>query len=284
VRFTQAHIDEVLDAYPRLHRRPSRDAQVALLQGKLRFVMSAPGWPELNEAFEVRIEVPLRPHAGLPRCFETGGRIPRDPDHHVNPSGDLCLGSPLRLAANLGPTPTVLTFVDRCVVPFLYAAALNEQGAASYAFGELEHGNPGLITDYGCLLGLPSVAQIVQAMNLLGARRRHSNRRPCPCKCGRRLGRCTLRLLLNRLRYSQPRSAFREMARSLAPPPVPSNRQGTSRVPDTKSLPQWAFSPRQHGGNAHAPATVSRLGRFVMPPMVARTGGQLSPHPRTRPE
>jgi hypothetical protein len=216
MHFTASQIDEVLSAYTRLRRRPSRDARVALLQGKLEFTTTASGWPEATDAFDVSIEIPMRPHAGLPRCFETGGRVPRDADHHVNPGGDLCLGAPLRLAANLGPSPTLLTFLDACLIPFLYATALKERGATTYAFGELEHGSRGLVADYGQLFGVASASQVVRAVALLGLRRRHANRQACPCRCGRRLGRCKMRLVLNSLRRTMPRSAFREMAQVLA--------------------------------------------------------------------
>ena len=51
-------------------------------------------------------------------------RIPSD--FHRLDSGHLCLGSPTRLRLILAETPSLLSFVERCVIPYLYGYSIVE--------------------------------------------------------------------------------------------------------------------------------------------------------------
>lgn len=188
------------------------------------FLLEPPGFPCIEDCYSVRIEVPLGPTDSLPEVFETGRRIPLDADHHVNPNGALCLGSPWRLRQVLGSPPSLVALTDRCVVPFLYAATWRAQGNKDYPFAELPHGRAGLLEDYSSILGLERPPAVLLALEALARRRREANKGPCPCGCGFRLRRCEYRFRLNRLRQGMTRSSFRRLRDQFEreyPPEVP---------------------------------------------------------------
>ena len=83
----------------------------------------------------------------LPLVYETAGKTPQDGNHHVNPDSSLCLGSPLRLYKILGRNFSLIDFVERCLVPFLYSISLAEAGHSRFKFDELAHGVMGLSTN-----------------------------------------------------------------------------------------------------------------------------------------
>src|SRR5688572_24837883 len=151
--FSHADVDTLLAAWPRLRRRPTRQSDLCVLEGTLAFRLAPLGGHEIEDAYRLRIEVPLRPTELFPPVYELGERIPRTADHHINAAGNLCLGSPLQIRLQLGRTPSLLAYVDQCVVPFLYAASWREQGHPGYPFDELQHGAAGLLDDYRHLLG-----------------------------------------------------------------------------------------------------------------------------------
>lgn len=212
MHFTEGDIDELLDAFPRLRRRPTRQRGWAVVAGFISFEASSPGKPTIADEYRIRLEVPLDPSSALPKAFEEGKRIPTADDHHVNPGGDLCLGSPLRILQTVGPNPTLVAFVEKCVVPFLYAASWREHGLPGFPFDELAHGAPGLVADYERLFSVAGSHQVAMALLLLGKRKRVANKMPCPCGCGRRLAKCTTNTRLASFRRLAPRSFYIKQA------------------------------------------------------------------------
>lgn len=222
MHFTEQHIEELLGAFPRLRRMPSIRVDspgiraVALLAGPIEVEMQAAGLPVLRDTYRLRIEVPLGPTEDLPEVFEVAGRIPRELDDHVNTAGNLCLGSPVRLRTKVGKSPTLLGFVEACVVPFLYGRSWREQGNEGFPFQELPHFGQGLIEDYQGLLKVSGREAVIGALIALGLRRRVANKRPCPCGCRLRLGRCDYRYHLLSLREAASRSFYRKQASQFA--------------------------------------------------------------------
>ena len=229
MRFSQDNVDDLLNAWPSLRRVPSTRADATVLEGRLEFVLEPPGFPPIGDCYSVRIEVPLGPTDSVPEVFETGRRIPRDADHHVNPNGALCLGSPWRVQQLLGRPVSLVALVERCVIPFLYAASWREQGNEGYPFAELPHGRAGLLDDYSAILGVEGSAAVLQALETLARRPREANKLPCPCGCGVRLGRCRYRYVLHNLRQGMKRSSFRHLRDQFKiefPPEAPAPSSG----------------------------------------------------------
>ena len=148
----------------------------------------------------------------LPQVWEVAGRVARIDPTHVNPAldgtrtGTLCLGSYLRLTMEAGQPPRLVVFAKRCIVPYLYSISLHEQGKPAFVFGELAHGEDGLLQDYEQIFELRGKASVIQALRLSALRRRVANRAPCPCECGKRLGKCPVHDRINALRRIAPRS------------------------------------------------------------------------------
>lgn len=209
-----AGVGDFLAEHPDMRLQPSSDG-IVRLEGQLVFYADFEGGPEIEDAYQLRIEVPLAFPRAIPSVYELGGRIPRDVDHHVFPqSGQLCLGSTLRLHEIARQEERLAPFARRAIVPYLYAASFRETTDGPYPFGELAHGRTGLLDDYAQMLSLERPEQVAQALTLAAMPKRLANKRPCPCGCGRRLGVCqyneTIKSLRSRFGRCVLEIAYRE--------------------------------------------------------------------------
>lgn len=181
-------LGEFFEAYPEMAEKPSRDG-VFWLSGHLRFTAAAEGRPEVEDCFEVKVALPRILDREIPTVWEIGGRIPRIPDNHVNTDGSLCLGSDLRLQEIWRQNYSLLTFVNECLIPFLYGIALREMDHP-FPFGELAHGRQGLKDDYLEIFDCRDEKTLRKFLNILTLRKRVGNKQLCPCDCRRILARC----------------------------------------------------------------------------------------------
>lgn len=204
-------LGEFLEQYPGMAIHPCAMPGLQL-RGTLSFHAQPPGKPEITDAYSLAIMVPPAFPASLPTVIESGGQIPRGEDYHVNPDDTLCLGSPLRLLLKLAKQPTLLGYADGCIVPYLYAISHKLRFGGPFVFDELDHGAPGALADYMDLFGVKQPAQARAIWTLLGMKERHANKKPCPCGCGQRLGRCGFRQRLREIRALASQTWFREHA------------------------------------------------------------------------
>lgn len=205
------HFTRFLTDQPGMSLCPSRGSDI-ILRGTFSFSGHPERGPEITDLFELEIVIPSGFPREIPRIKETGGRVPRNGDYHVNPDGNFCLGSPLRLMKIVAEGLTLASFVETCLVPFLYAVSYKLQHGGHFIFGELPHGNPGVVQDYMDLFGLRTKRQVVGALQLLGMKRRFAIKRRCPCGCGRKLEKCSLCEKLDRYRGIAPTDWFREQS------------------------------------------------------------------------
>src|SRR3569833_2411588 len=115
VTLSSNEMQAFIEAYPGMTILPSPRDQT-LFEGRFEFAASWCDGPDVSDAFDLRIEVPQYPQ-GLPRVFESGGRISCNIDEHVFDSGRLCLGSELRQRLKIGPRLDLVQFADECIVP-----------------------------------------------------------------------------------------------------------------------------------------------------------------------
>lgn len=170
----------------------------------------------LTGNYRLRIEFSdLYPRV-VPRVLEVEGKIPRQPDFHVNGDGSFCLGSPIRLKAALHENPDFLCFVEAHLDPYLYAVTHKLRHGGPFLFGELAHEDEGEIADYCELFGLSNRTSVLHALTALSTKKRIANKQPCPCGCGRRLGVCLFHNKLNHFRRCAPRCDFTERLSALA--------------------------------------------------------------------
>lgn len=181
---------EFLRDYPLMAVRPEAGSAL-ILQGTFSFTATSSEGVVVTDSYALRIQVPRIFPRDLPNVVETVGRIPRRAEFHVNSADDtLCLGSPIRFLTVISGDPSLTGFAADCLVPYLHAVSRRLKSNEPLAFGELAHGQEGALADYVGLFGLRHPDQAMQALRLLGMRRRLANKQPCPCCCGRRLGQC----------------------------------------------------------------------------------------------
>ena len=196
-------VDELLRKYPELRLQPTKRDET-IIAGSLEFYAQTRGEKLISDRYEIGISVPSDYPRTTPAVRETAMRIPRD--FHKLDSGHLCLGSPTRLRLILAETPSLLSFVERCVIPYLYGYSIVESGGV-LPFGELSHGTRGLRDDLAAMLGVDDDLVLLGFVRLLAKKKREANKLPCPCGSGMRLGRCHNRKL-NTLREKLGRGWF----------------------------------------------------------------------------
>lgn len=210
----QHGILDFLRDYPGMTIGPSGESDI-ILKGIFKFKAAVKELPEIEDSYSLLIRIPSKFPFHIPIVEEVGGKIPRDYNYHINPDETLCLGSPLRLFKKLSANPTINVFAEECLVPYLYAVSYKLQNGGSFIFGELAHGQRGIVDDYKQLLGLGTKEQVIYALGLLGVNKRLANKQPCPCKCGKRLGVCNFRKVLNHYRQIAPSSYYKEQLQNL---------------------------------------------------------------------
>jgi hypothetical protein len=179
-------VEELLQKCPELRLQPAAGGDT-IIAGTLEFSAQTRGQKLVSDRYEISISVPREYPKATPLVRETARRIP--PDFHKLTTGHLCLGSPTRLRLILAETPSLLSFVERCIVPYLYGYSIVESGGA-LPFGELSHGVSGLRDDLASMIGMDDDLVLLGFVRLLAMKKRRANKRPCPCGTGMRLGRC----------------------------------------------------------------------------------------------
>lgn len=201
-------MNQFLDDYPGMSIAPCRGMDLQL-KGKFDFEGTIADGPKIVDSYFLKIAVPRKFPRALPNVEETAGKIPRDGNHHVNLDGSLCLGSPFRLLKQIYKKSDLSGFAEMCIVPYLYSISHKIKNGGDFPFGDLVHGEQGIIDDYLELFDLKERFQVTEAIRLLGIKKRIANKQDCPCGCGQRLGACQFRIKLNEFRNMAPVSWFK---------------------------------------------------------------------------
>ena len=145
----------------------------------------------------------------LPKVLDEGRYFPRNQECHTYSDGSFCLGSELKIKSILRGDHSFTAFFENIVDRFLYAITHRIE-FGNFPYGGLAHGEQGLIDDDGEMFGFSGKLSVLRALRALGKRKREANKLPCPCGCGRRLGRCNYRFVLNELHNIERRRWFRQ--------------------------------------------------------------------------
>ena len=194
---------------------PSRSTSISL-GGMFVFEATAKKHPTILDSYELHIEIPENFPKSIPTVIETGNKIPKTGNYHIYSKGELCLGSPLRLLSIIHSTPSLVKFAEKCIVPYLYAISIKLKYGGDLVFSELAHGGRGVIDDYLNLFCLQDKDQVICTLNLIAQKKRVANKKPCPCLCGNRLGKCKFNETVRRYRLMAPRLFFKEQAMLLS--------------------------------------------------------------------
>lgn len=178
---------DALLAHPELQVVPSGGDEV-LITGTLRFAATGLDATLIEDSYSIELRIPRTyPSRGFPSVFETAQRIPMH-YHHLD-DGAVCLGAPSRLRLFALRTPSIADFMSDVVIPYFYGRSYYER-YGRMPFGELAHGSLGLARDLIAMLGMPSGTCVDRLCRVASMRRRHANKRLCPCHSGQRLGKC----------------------------------------------------------------------------------------------
>lgn len=185
------------------------NAERVVLSGEYHLRAKLAGSQVIDKTYRLKFDCANDYPRTLPRVVDEGRFFPRNADFHTYSDGSLCLGSELKIKQILNADLTIKSFFDHVVDPFLYSVS-HRMEHGNYPFGELAHGEQGLIDDYAEMFGLKDKASVLLALKALGKRKREANKLSCPCGCGRRLGCCSYRFKLNIWRNLERRRWFRE--------------------------------------------------------------------------
>ena len=212
---------------PRL--RAVADDGAILLQGTyLVFengIIAAPDGP-ITE-FDVEIVFSDRYPSQEPKVFEVGGRIPRYPDRHINPSGDCCITVWEHWLVNV-TDHSVASFLNGPVKEYFLGQYWYEK-TGRWPFGERPHGRNGLEEAYADALGITNErSQLTYHLRLL-SQDWPKGHWLCPCGSGTKL-RCCHRDDLMVLHEKVPSPMAKRMLRRL--------KQATTHCGNRKSRPK----------------------------------------------
>jgi len=184
--FRRWGITRLLESQPGFRLVPTMDESVTVA-GILEFSARIPGKAQVVDRYAIELSIPKNFPKEIPSVRETGGRIPRS--YHKLRDGSLCLASPTKLRLLLTESPSILRFVERCLIPYLYRYSYRGQHGVS-PFGELDHGPAGIRQDLMPLLGVDRETAVPGFVELAAMNKRNANKKLCPCGSGLRLGCC----------------------------------------------------------------------------------------------
>lgn len=141
------------------------------------------------DRFSVRIVIPAGFPGDLPIVFETGNRLPRSADRHVNPDGSCCVGVPAQLRQTLGKSFKVSGFVLGPMTDYFLGQALVASGG-EWPVGEARHGLPGIFDFWRRTLQVSTLQEVKRILAYAAEGRVPRKNVHCPCGSGVRARRC----------------------------------------------------------------------------------------------
>ncbi|MDP3909849.1 MAG: SEC-C domain-containing protein [Gemmatimonadales bacterium] len=175
--------DEVLSSHPRL-KFDEVDGKI-LLTGV--FELREGGWE--RDKYCIEIELSQDSEHGMPVVRETGGRIPRDINRHVNAEdGTLCVMLPEAFWYDYPKGLSLLQFLDGPLTEHLAGQSLVELGEP-WPAGEWGHGSDGILEFYREALGTDD-PKALMGLSALLATSEVKGHWLCPCGSGKRLRVC----------------------------------------------------------------------------------------------
>lgn len=206
-KWNELKLQDFLALHPKM-RLIDYDEKQIVVAGEYFLNAKMEGYEAIQETYNIQIIFPARYPKSLPKVIEIGNHIPRNSDFHTYNDGSFCLGSDMTLKSILFEHPLINDFIEKILNPFLYAVSYKLQYDI-YPFGELDHGEGGLVDDYQRLFNVPDKTSVMQVLYALGRKKRVANKLQCPCGCGNRIGKCNYRFKLYRWRRLERLRWFR---------------------------------------------------------------------------
>jgi hypothetical protein len=158
-----------------------------LVSGPLPFDAASEGLPAITDRFEIELAIPSDYPKTLPRVRDIGGKVDASYEH-LYISKAFCLGVPVEERRLFLEQPSLLGFVNRLVIPYLYSYCYWKQHR-TYPFGDQLHGNAGILRHYLDTLKVTDDFAVLAVISFLfehGYRGHHA----CPCGSGLIVRKC----------------------------------------------------------------------------------------------
>jgi len=134
------------------------------------FQTSHPVSGEFTEASSIEIHVPSSFPLKVPLVYEVGDRS-ASTFHHVGQQ-ELCPGAELRLLVLTRQQPTLLRFIDHCILRYLIGYRVFRR-TGSIPLSKLEHGVLGILDDYRTILGFKGNLHLYWSLGYVAIRETH---------------------------------------------------------------------------------------------------------------
>ena len=109
---------------------------------------------------------------------------------HTQKDGKLCLAEPVKEWMIFTENPTLLYFVQKLVIPFLYRFFFLAEHNGKRPWGELPHGGKGLIEHYEKYFNVTGKEKVVRLLEHLAIHNEIKGHPKCPCGSGVKIRYC----------------------------------------------------------------------------------------------
>lgn len=179
---------EISQKYPKLHL--TIEKSTVFIRGLFQIFSED---KKIIDDFLIEIEFPYDFPQTIPHVREIGGRIPKEPNRHINPTGDCCLFVLEEYREYYPIGSPFSTFIEKAIVPFFVNQSYFE--ATGKWFGERRHGFDGVLDYYNEKYGNKSELVIKQLLIYI-SRKKIRGHWPCYCGSGKKLSKCHIKELL----------------------------------------------------------------------------------------
>lgn len=128
----------------------------------------------------------------LPKLFEIGGKIEREPDWHINHDGSCCLGPDVKLIKALDGKVSLLNWLKILVVPFLANHHFKVKNGV-YAGKEYSHGTRGIVEYYQESWNTDDIYDIRRKLEFIVGLRKWGKNKKCFCGSGQKYKLCHMK-------------------------------------------------------------------------------------------
>ncbi len=190
----------LVQGYPALHLE-YRDGK-NFVTGNLIFSANY-HFQQIDDDYLIEMVIPNNYPDSLPTVKDKANRIVGG--FHKYTDGTLCLGASLALRLNYSKQPSLLGFIEKCVIPYLYTYSYNCK-YGSLPYGELAHGWEGILDYYKDLFKIDDNQIILRLVKSLAENQYKAYSR-CPCGSRKKVRDCHGNLL-KKLLSLQPKDDY----------------------------------------------------------------------------
>ena len=189
-RLYSREYDAVKNNFPKL--KFYRSNNLLAIKGEIDLVDDK----DVLDTYQIAIVFPPSYPADIPELIETGGRIPRILDRHINNKSTCCIGPRLEQIQIWLKDPTIHAYITQSVIPFLANQSYYER-VGEWKNGQYDHGAGGVLSYYAESYGLTDRKLVETILNYLANNQKLGRNDPCFCESGKKTKKCHLEVYNN---------------------------------------------------------------------------------------